>query len=408
MPVEKADALAVRQAAGVQQRKEFGATQITRQAETATTAAAAAATAAIQARTIMALQRPRDWDDVRSRVLEQCRHPEFARIGDPKNPNPGGAIYRKPVGGGSVTGLSIRFVEAALRDMGNVSTRVMPIFDDEDQRIYEVTVSDLETNLTQTECFTIRKTVQRKKPIPGRELVGQRPNSYGDMLYEYRAAGEDELVDRINAMTSKAIRRLGLRVIPGWLQTEARAVLEQTQHDQTAKDPAAARKAIADGFARINVKPSDLKRYLGVQLDQASPAQLDELRGIWAAIADGETSWAEVLEQKLEEGGEDADDEQRSASQAERIAARQKAREEAAPPPATAKPKPKAKRKSTGKASRSSAKPEAPPAATEPPQQELPGAATDKPPGWDEEPYGCEGCGGPITSGKLCEACEMG
>jgi|GEM_PF-2619648 len=391
MPTTKTDALTVRHAAaaGVTQRQEFGAQQLTRQAETASTAAAATAEALVKAHTIMALQRPRDWDDVRVRVLDFCRHPEFARIGDAKNPNPGGATYRKPVGVG-IEGLSIRFVEAVLVMMGNVTSRVVPIFDDEDRRIYEVTLTDLEANMCLSECFIVPKTVQRRKLIRGRELVAQRPNSYGDMVYEYRAAGEDEIADRIGAMQSKTIRRLGLRMIPGWLQMDAKARLAATRASATAADPAAARKVIADAFAGLGVKPSDLKRYLGADLGQASPAQLDELRGVWQGITDGEATWADVLEHRLVQRGE-SPAEPRPTKQSERIAATQSKRE-AAKREAAAKPR----KTSKSKARKRTAK------------KTEPATAADVPPGFDDDELVCEGCGVPIESGTKCEPCEVG
>ena len=70
--------------------------------ETTAGALAAQAKAAVEARYIMAMQRPRDWDQVRLSLLKECDRTNFAEV----------AIYRKPVGQG-IEGPSIRFAEAA-------------------------------------------------------------------------------------------------------------------------------------------------------------------------------------------------------------------------------------------------------------------------------------------------------
>src|SRR5690606_29143084 len=69
-------------------RQDVGGDQLQAVHETAATSIAAAAKAAIEARYILALKRPRDWDTVRTRLLKECDRPGFADA----------AIYRKPVG----------------------------------------------------------------------------------------------------------------------------------------------------------------------------------------------------------------------------------------------------------------------------------------------------------------------
>jgi hypothetical protein len=61
-------------------RQEFGATQLERRAETSAVAVAAQAEAMIKARWVMALQRPRDWDTVRLKLLAEARRPRSTTI----------------------------------------------------------------------------------------------------------------------------------------------------------------------------------------------------------------------------------------------------------------------------------------------------------------------------------------
>ena len=103
--------------------------------ESAALAMAAQQKAVVEARYKMALARPRDLDSVRQNMLKDARRPSFASV----------AIYHKPVGKG-IEGPSIRFVEAAIRNMTNILTETSTISEDEERRVIRVAVSDLETN----------------------------------------------------------------------------------------------------------------------------------------------------------------------------------------------------------------------------------------------------------------------
>ena len=106
--------------------------------EKATAAATARARAVVSARYEVALQKPRNWDQVRQEVVRECRRPSFA--------NDKGALYRKPIGNG-VEGLGIRFVEMALRCMKNVEISTELTYEDEYKEIHRCSVTDLEANV---------------------------------------------------------------------------------------------------------------------------------------------------------------------------------------------------------------------------------------------------------------------
>lgn len=284
-------------AAGEVARSEFGASELSVQAETASSAVAAQAQAAIQSRYIVAQARPRDWDDVRTKLLKDCKRPGFAAA----------ARYRKPIGQG-IEGPSIRFAEAAMRAMGNILPEVQTVFDDAQKRIVRVGVTDLEANLTYSKDVVVSKTVERRKLQKGQVPIGSRQNSGGQTVYIVEAT-DDDILNKENALISKALRTNGLRLLPGDILDECMEQVIATVTSRAADDPDAARKRIADAFAELSIQPSDLKRYLGCGLDQASPQQLVELRGLYEAIRNGEATWAEVLdsvEGASEEGEQDA------------------------------------------------------------------------------------------------------
>lgn len=265
-------------------RREFGAEQIERKAETASTAVAARATAQTQAMYVVAQQRPRDWDDIRVRLLKECRRPGFAKT----------ARYSKPVGGKPIVGPSIRFAESCIQSMGNIFPNTTTTYDDAQKRIIGVAVTDLERNVTYSSEIVVEKTVERKSLKDGQIAVGSRINSYGERVYLVPAT-EDDLLNKQNAMISKSMRTHALRLIPGDIIEECMVQVVKTQNDADAKDPDAARKEIADGFAQFRVMPSDLKEFLDHDIGTASPAELADLRLVYVAMRDGVGSWPELL-----------------------------------------------------------------------------------------------------------------
>ena len=259
-------------------------------AETASTAVAAQAKAMVEARYVMAFRRPRNWDQVRQDLLKECKRPSFAHNKS--------AFYRKPIGDG-VEGLGIRFVEVALRCMTNVLVETSMVYEDDAKEIHRVSVTDLESNLTYPLDVRVSRSVERSKPSDDGSYISIRKNSYGRNVYTVPAT-DDDLLNKRSAQISKAIRTLGLRIIPGDLQDEAEAIIKAIRMNEAARDPGAERKKIADAFDEIGVKVAELADYLGHSLDACSPTELVNLRGIYGAIRDGEASWKSVMENKAE------------------------------------------------------------------------------------------------------------
>ncbi|MET0081249.1 MAG: hypothetical protein ABW119_22570, partial [Candidatus Thiodiazotropha lotti] len=168
-------------------------------------AAAAQAKAMIESRYVMAMHNPRNWDDVRQKLLKECRRPSFA--------NNKSTFYKKPIGKG-VEGLGIRFVEVALRCMTNVLIETTTVYDDDDKEIIRVMVTDLESNISYPMDLRITKTVERSKPLDDGSFISVRKNSKGYDVYTIPAT-DDDLLNKRGAAISKAMRTLGLRIIPG-------------------------------------------------------------------------------------------------------------------------------------------------------------------------------------------------
>jgi hypothetical protein len=252
--------------------------------ETASTVLAAQARAIVEARYLIALNRPRDLDVVREKLLKECRRPSFAEV----------AIYKKPIGKG-VEGLSIRFAEAALRYMQNIDISNPTIYDDPEKRIIRVSCTDMETNTTYSFDVTIEKTVERRKIQEGDVVLRKRKNRQGDDLFIILAT-EDDILNKQNALMSKAIRTNGLRLLPGDLLDECEQLVRETKRKRDAEDPDGAKRRLFDTFGVIGVSVGQLKEYLGHEGEQLQPKELEDLRGIYVALKDGDTSWREVMD----------------------------------------------------------------------------------------------------------------
>ena len=254
--------------------------------ETAVAAVEAQAKAAVQARWIMAIQRPRDIDVVRERLLKECRRPGFARE----------ALYSIPRGGTKIEGPTIRFAEAAIRCMTNIYTETPVVYDDAEKRIVSVQVTDLETNVTFGQTVVIAKTVERRSIKQGEVALRTRVGSEGQTLY-ILPASQDEIGQRQNAIVSKALRTHGLRHFPGWLVEECEAQIRKT-NSLSVGDPDQEKKKILDGFNTVGVSAAQVREFVGHDLSVLQPRELQELRGVFQAVADGEMTFAEAMEQK--------------------------------------------------------------------------------------------------------------
>lgn len=260
--------------------------------ETASVAVAAREKAAVEARYLVAMHRPRNPDQARVRLMQRCEVPRFAEL----------AEYEKPVGGNKkARGGSIRLMEEIARQWGNIDVQTTVVFDDDERRIIRVTATDLESNYPASIDVILEKTVERKSPRQGDEIMSQRVNSKNETVFRIRA-DEDAFLVKQGANVAKARREMIRAIVPGDLVDEALEKCQATRRSEVKRDPAAARKRIADSFFQLGVMPHQLCEYLGIpSLEAVTEAQLEVLRAIYTAIRDGETTWRDIEAESAEE-----------------------------------------------------------------------------------------------------------
>lgn len=246
--------------------------------------------ALVQARQAIAQTFRRDHDEIRVRVLRDCERPVFAAL----------ALYKKPVGGKTIVGFSISFARCIPRYFKNLDVTRRVTLDNAEERTVTIGVYDIEDNVSYSKDIVVPKTVERSTLKPGQDAIRMRINSQGRASYLV-AATEDDLAVKQAAIESKTLRNLYLELLTDDLKEEARERIEKTVRDQAARDPDAERKRLVDAFASMGVTPSDLKAYLGHELDKIGPQQIVELRAIYSGIRDKETTWPDVMAEALAE-----------------------------------------------------------------------------------------------------------
>lgn len=270
----------------------FGETKMEVRAETAATATAERERAAIQALFVMAERRPRDWDRVRVALLKDAARFSFAD----------NAIWEIPRGGETVSGPSVRLAEAALRAMGNVYITTQVTYETEVERKVVITVIDVERVIQFSKEIAFSKTVEKKQLPKGfdGEPLAVRTNSYGKKVYILPCT-DAELLEKTNREVSKALRTEAFRILPGDILDEVFEACKATVEKGVTADPDAAKKKLVDSFAKLNVMPDDLAKFLGHPISQVSPAELNRLRGVFQAISQGQTTWHQCVSDKDEQ-----------------------------------------------------------------------------------------------------------
>lgn len=297
--------------------ESFAGVSLEKSAELAAIAVAAAAKAEVESAYVMAIKSPRDEEEARVKIKRACQHPGFAAK----------AIYRKPVGGkfidgryvpNYVQGPSIRFAEQMLLCWKNVLTQQTTIYDDDSKRLVKISTRDLESNVSFSKELTLGKSVERKQS-KDRDVLGQRRNTKGEIVFIVRAT-EDELLVKESAEASKVIRTQGLRLIPQHIIDEALAEAQRVIREKISKDPDAEKRELLDGFASRGILPHELEAYLNDTPNAKwTPAQLLKLREMLTTIQDGAATWQEFIEPTPEADKQDMEEKSQPGTKGQEI-----------------------------------------------------------------------------------------
>lgn len=248
------------------------------------------AQAETMARYQMAFMLQREWISVGPKLLALCDDPEFAVE----------AYYRRPGEGGGrdSEGLTIRFAEAALRIMRNVSVDTTPEMEDDHAVHVRLTVLDLESNTPTSETFRVDKTMVKFSVQDDDIIIAERTHAASGKKMWIVQASEEQISARVRGKAARVKRALILSLIPAEVRAQCLAKVRSVVTTADTKDPGAAIKGIVSAFIGMGIDVPDLKEYLGKSPAQATPLQIEELRSILVMLREGDVSWNQVLADK--------------------------------------------------------------------------------------------------------------
>jgi len=266
--------------------------------QSAAAASAEKERAMVECMYVMAAKRPRNINQFRVEAIEAMQHKSLADA----------SIWQRPAGRKQnaqgqweqnyAEGFSIRAMEAFGQIWGHLYISARVNWDDGERTSITVTVIDTQKNITYSRDAIVEKRVERKDK-KGREVLGERLNSYGDLVYTVRAT-DDEHRMHLGAEVSKQMRDCISRIIPAYLKAELWEVAKKTIADQNAKDPGSALRKICDKFAALGVSPVMLQEYLGRPLETITANDLNDLAALHTGLKENSFTWADVMRVQAE------------------------------------------------------------------------------------------------------------
>lgn len=183
-----------------------------------------------------------------------------------------------------VTGPSIHAARSLARRWGNCGSKAVITGEDEDKVYLAGIFVDLETNVRFERPLTVSKWLRKRN---------------GD---RYRL-NDQRLVQAIQAGASKAERNAILAGLPDYLVQS----YDLRAREIAAKDAKAGWSKLMEAFKPYGVTREALERHLGHPLEKVTDEEIVDLRGIYNAIKDGQTSASDVFPPaKAEDAEKDA------------------------------------------------------------------------------------------------------
>ena len=192
--------------------------------------------AEVQASMVIAKRFPRNPIEAMDKILQACTRPTLAD----------GALYSYSRGGSEITGPSIRLAEVAAQAWGNVSFGVRELEQRGGESTVEAFAWDMETNTRQVKVFQVAHERHTKRGVT--RLSDPRD------IYELIA---NQGARRLRSCTPDGIKKL------------------------------------VDAFAKLGVSKEQIEARIQRRLESIRPAQVVQLRKIYASLNDGMSAVAD-------------------------------------------------------------------------------------------------------------------
>jgi hypothetical protein len=225
------------------------------------------AIAEVQAAMMLARANPRDERKAMDRILMSCARPSLAEQ----------AVYQYARGGTDISGPSIRLAEAIAQAWGNLQYGVRELSRDHENATVQAYAWDLETGTR-------------------REVTFQVPLIRSTKKGSYRLEDPRDIYETVANQGARRVRACILALIPGDVVDAAVEQCEATMKAKADVSPESIRKMI-DAFAAVGVTREQIELRIQRRLDSITPAQVVQLKKIYASLRDGMSNvsdWFEV------------------------------------------------------------------------------------------------------------------
>lgn len=225
------------------------------------------AIAEVQAAMMIARANPRDEKQAIDRILNACQRQRLAEA----------AVYSYSRGGSEISGPSIRLAEALAQNWGNIQFGIREI---EQRAGVESTVQafawDVETNVKREMVFTVPHVRHTRKG-------------------SYKLDDPRDVYEMVANNGSRRLRACILAVIPGDVIDMAVEQCEATMRVKADVSPEGIQKMVA-AFEELGVTQHQLETRIQRRLDAIQPAQVVNLKKIYASLRDGMSQVADWFE----------------------------------------------------------------------------------------------------------------
>ncbi len=222
--------------------------------------------AEVQAAMVIAKRFPRNQIEATDRILQACTRATLAE----------GALYSYSRGGQEITGPSIRLAEVAAQAWGNMSFGIRELEQRNGESTVEAFAWDMETNTRQVKVFQVEHKRHTKKGA-------------------YKLEDPRDIYELVANQGARRLRSCILGVVPGDVIEAAVKQCEQTLHASADTSPEALKKLVA-AFAPFGVKKEQIEARIQCRLEAIRPAQIVQLKKVYASLRDGMSAPADWFE----------------------------------------------------------------------------------------------------------------
>jgi hypothetical protein len=222
----------------------------------------------IEGAIVSAKRFPRDEMTMLTRILKACQRPMFAAK----------ARYIFPRGKTDVSGGSVKLAREMARLWGNIRYGFEVVRDDDISRKLRGVACDLESNATVVMEVEFKKLVLRKP----KDANG---NTYGKA--EWVVPDERDLRELTNRHGAILERNCIFKLMPPDFVIDAEEECKKTSKGEIKQDREGILKKLVKAFDELAITPAMIEGRYGYPVAQLTEDDIDELRGIFESIKDG-------------------------------------------------------------------------------------------------------------------------